>query len=102
MPAKVPTSAAPMKPPSSFGDWSSAPMALMTPSTAATMPSAGSASTHDQRVVGLQLALHDGVDLLVHQRLDLVRARVADDDQADVVADELQQRRVLRGRSGTP
>ena len=44
MPAKVPTSAAPIRPPSSFGDWSSAPIAFTMPSTAATMPSAGSAS----------------------------------------------------------
>ncbi len=44
MPAKVPTSAAPMKLPRIFGDWSMAPIALMTPSTAATIPSAGSAS----------------------------------------------------------
>ena len=95
MPANVPTRAAPMKPPRSFGDWSSAPMALMTPSTAATMPSAGSASaTTTERVVGHQLALHDGVDFLVHQRLDLVRAGVAHDDEAHVVADELQQRRI--------
>ena len=41
MPANVPTSAAPIRPPSNSGDWSSAPMAWMTPSTAATMPSAG-------------------------------------------------------------
>ena len=41
MPAKVPTSAAPISAPSNSGDWSSAPMALMTPSTAATIPSAG-------------------------------------------------------------
>ena len=44
MPANVPTSAAPIRCPSTSGDWSSAPIALMTPSTAATMPSAGSAS----------------------------------------------------------
>ena len=58
MPAKVPTSAAPIRPPSTSGDWSSAPMALMTPSTAATMPSAGRPSaTVDQRVIGLQLVV---------------------------------------------
>ena len=44
MPAKVPTSAAPIRPPRISGDWSSAPMAWMMPSTAATMPSAGKPS----------------------------------------------------------
>ena len=41
MPENVPTSAAPIRPPSTSGPWSSAPMAWMMPSTAATMPSAG-------------------------------------------------------------
>ena len=35
-------------------------------------------------------------DLLLHQRLDLVRAGIADDGQADVVADELGQLLVLQ------
>jgi hypothetical protein len=37
-------------------------------------------------------------DLLLHQPLDLVRAGIADDDQADVVADELRQLLVLEDR----
>ncbi len=47
------------------------------------------------RVIGLQLVVLDGLDLLVHQRLDLVRAGIADDDEAAVVADERQQLLVL-------
>ena len=91
MPAKVPTSAAPIRWPSTSGDWSSAPIALMTPSTAATMPSAGKRlRDRHHRVIGLELVVLDGLDLLVHQRLDLVRAGIADDDQAAVVADERQ------------
>ena len=44
MPRKVPTSAAPIRPPRISGDWSSAPIAFTTPSTAATMPIAGKPS----------------------------------------------------------
>ena len=44
MPVSVPMSAAPIYSPRISGDWSSAPIALMIPSTAAQMPSAGSAS----------------------------------------------------------
>ena len=68
------------------------------------------------RVIGLQLVVLDGLDLLVHQRLDLVRAGVADDDQAAVVADErqsaprssitlgkfLEDRRLRRDRRNAP
>ena len=76
-------------------------MALMTPSTAATMPSAGRPSaTVDHGVIGFQLVGLDGLDFLVHQRLDLVRAGIADDDEAAVVADERRQIVVLRARVG--
>ena len=43
MPRKVPTSAEPIIPPSIAGGWPTEPMVLTTPSTAATMPNAGSA-----------------------------------------------------------
>ncbi len=38
----------------------------------------------------------DGVDFLVHQRFDLMAAGIADDDQADIVADEGGQFLVLQ------
>ena len=44
MPAKVPISAEPIRWPRISGDWSIAPIAFTMPSTAAKMPSAGSAS----------------------------------------------------------
>ena len=47
------------------------------------------------RGVRLHLVLADGADLLLHQRLDLVRAGIADDGQPHVVADELGQFLVL-------
>ena len=47
------------------------------------------------------MSLRDGVDLLVHQRLDLVRARIADDDQTAVVADESRELAV-GGDTGKP
>ncbi|EGE59941.1 hypothetical protein RHECNPAF_1760025 [Rhizobium etli CNPAF512] len=54
---------------------------------------------HDlDRVVGLHLVVHDGVELFIHQRLDFVAARVADDDQADIIADEGRQLLVLQNR----
>jgi hypothetical protein len=46
------------------------------------MPSAGRHSATDAHVC---------LDLFVHQRLDLVRFGVADDDQSSVVADEVRQ-----------
>ncbi len=48
------------------------------------------------RVIGLQLVVQDGVDFFVHQRLDLVRPRIADDDQAHIVTDEGGQLLVLQ------
>ena len=45
--------------------------------------------------------LLDRGDFLLHQRFDLVRAGVADDDQADVVADELRQLLVLEDVAGS-
>ena len=79
-------------------------MALMTPSTAATMPSAGKRLRRSSTiaVIGLQLVVLDGLDLLVHQRLDLVRAGIADDDEAAVVADERQQLLVVASTLGKP
>ena len=60
------------------------------------MPSAGRPSATDhQGMVRLQLAPHDGLDLLVHQRFDLVRPRASHDDQAHIVADEMRQRRIV-------
>ncbi len=41
-----------------------------------------------QRMIGLQLVVGDRLQLLVHQRLDLMRAGIADDDQAAIIADE--------------
>ena len=47
------------------------------------------------------MSVLDGLDFLVHQRLDLMRARIADDDDAAVVADEMRQVVVLEhGRKG--
>ena len=61
------------------------------------MPIAGKPSAIvDHRVIGLQLVVPDRLDFLVHQRLDLMRAGVADDDEAAVVADEGRQLVVLQ------
>jgi hypothetical protein len=109
MPRKVPTSAEPIMPPSTAGGWPTEPMVLTTPSTAATMPKAGRrrpGARWPPRGVGLLVV---GVDLAVHQRLDLVRIEVARHHHAQVVGDELdhvvvvahrrvllEQRRVVR------
>jgi len=47
------------------------------------------------RRIGLGLVLLDGGDFLLHQRLDFMRAGVADKDQAGVVADVVRQVAVL-------
>ena len=44
-----------------------------------------------ERMHRLVPVVRQGLDLLVHQRLDLVRSRVADDDEAAIVADERDQ-----------
>ena len=41
--------------------------------------------------IGLELVARDGLDLLVHQRLDLMGAGIADEDQAGIVANEVGQ-----------
>ena len=80
-------------PPSTSGGSVIAPMVLMTPSTAATMPSAGkpsamvcSAIGADQRLVMMLL------ELLFHRGLDLVRVFQAHGHHAQRVADEVAAR----------
>ena len=90
MPRKVPTSAEPIMPPSTAGGWPTEPIVLTTPSTAATMPNAGRppARRCDRRDRRVRLVVV-GLDLAVHQALDLVRVQVARDHHAQVVGDEL-------------
>ncbi len=77
-------SAAAISPPRISGDWSIAPIALTMPSTAATIPIAGSASAISEASAsaGFILLLANRRDLLVHQRFDLEAAGVTDQDQA--------------------
>jgi len=69
----VPTSAEPIMPPSTSGGSLIAPMVLITPRTAATMPSAGQSVGHGLQRVGahqgivmmlFQLLFHGGFDLM--------------------------------------
>ena len=76
MPRNVPTSAAPTLWPISAAGPSIAPIVMTTPSTAATMPRPGSASATLLSVAaGLRLFVMTDLEVLVHQRLEVVRRR---------------------------
>ena len=78
-------------PPSTAGGWPTEPMVLTTPSTAATMPKAGSAPARRCSAATAECGLVVvGLDLVVHQAFDLVRVQVARDHHAQVVGDELR------------
>ena len=66
------------------------------PSTAATMPSPGSASpSFDKRRRRLQRGLVMDVQILVHQRFEIVRRDAADDDHLRRIGEEVD--RVMTG-----
>ena len=98
----VPTSAAPMRPPRISGDWSQRPHRVDDAENGGDDADRGQAvGDGRERMIGFQPIVHYGLNLLVHQRLDLVRAGVADDDEAHIIANEGRQLPVLQdGRSG--
>ncbi len=49
-------------------------------------------------MVGFELVVAQRLDFFIHQRLDLVGARVADDDETAIVANEHRQILVLQDR----
>ena len=68
------------------------PIVMTTPSTAATMPRPGSASPILLSVAdGLQRVLVVHAQVLVHQRLEVVRGDAADDDHLDRVGQEVHR-----------
>ena len=102
MPRKVPTSACAISLPSSAGGRPTDSIVCTTPITAATMPKAGRPSASFCDAVDRHLALVVvGLDLVVHQVLDLERVQVAGDHQAQVVGDELDHVVVVDDPSGT-
>ena len=71
-------------------------MVLMTPSTAATMPSAGKSVGHGlKRVGGDQRLVVMLLQLLFHRRFDLVRVFQAHGHHAQRVADEVEREMIL-------
>ena len=92
----VPTSAEPIMPPRISGGSEIAPMVLITPSTAATMPSAGSASAMVcKRGRGVQRLVMVLFELLFHRRFDLMRIFQAHRHHAQRVADEGEREMIL-------
>ena len=83
-------------PPSTSGGSVIAPMVLMTPSTAATMPSAGRPSAMDlQRIGADQRLVMVLFELLFHRGFDLVRVFQAHGHHPQRVADEVEREMVL-------
>ena len=92
---KVPTSAEPIIPPRIVGGLSIEPMVFTTPSTAATMPSAGKRIGQVlQRVLRFVQFVEVGLHRIVHDVLDRVDLQRAggDHDQRQRVADQVDQR----------
>ncbi len=95
MPAKVPTSAAPISPPSIF-------RRLVERAHGVDNAEHRGDDSERRKAVGDRLkrmhrlvaVVSQRFDFFVHQRLDLMGARVADDDEPAVVADERHQIRV--------
>jgi hypothetical protein len=47
-------------------------------------------------VIGLHARAGEGLDLLIHQRFDFMRPRIADDDETEIIADEVAEFLVFR------
>lgn len=97
----VPTSAEPMRPPRTSRRLVDLAHRLDNPENGRDDADGREGVAHGgERLVGLHLVARDRLDFFVHQRLDLVGASIADDDEANIVADEGRQFLVGKNRRG--